>query len=199
MAASAPGWAATGPRICLATCDGRSSGMAMSPTSPTSPPQRTSSASAGPARAGGRDCRPAKRQAAGGPNRRGLTQTPADCRARVLQLVPCHMDLAGLPRTARPCLTDMKTHPPAYRLVRCGMPPASPPRLDADQLRVVSHAGGPLLVLAGPGTGKTTAIVAAVADRIARRGIDPGRVLVLTFSRKAAQELRERITLQLGR
>jgi len=54
---------------------------------------------------------------------------------------------------------------------------------------VVSHAGGPLLVLAGPGTGKTTAIVEAVADRIARRGIDPGRVLVLTFSRKAAEEL----------
>ena len=93
----------------------------------------------------------------------------------------------------------METHSPAYRLVRRGMPPASPPRLDADQLRVVSHAGGPLLVLAGPGTGKTTAIVAAVADRIARRGIDPGRVLVLTFSRKAAQELRERITLRLGR
>jgi len=92
----------------------------------------------------------------------------------------------------------METHPPAYRLVRRGVPSASPPRLDADQLRVVSHAGGPLLVLAGPGTGKTTAIVAAVADRIARRGIDPGRVLVLTFSRKAAQELRERITLRLG-
>jgi len=93
----------------------------------------------------------------------------------------------------------METHPPAYRLVRRGVPRASRPLLDADQLRVVSHADGPLLVLAGPGTGKTTAIVAAVTDRIARRGIDPGRVLVLTFSRKAAQELRERITLRLGR
>src|SRR5699024_2762060 len=59
--------------------------------------------------------------------------------------------------------------------------------------------GGPLLVLAGPGTGKTTTIVEAVVDRIDRRGIDPSRVLVLTFGRKAAQELRERITGRLRR
>ena len=54
-------------------------------------------------------------------------------------------------------------------------------------------------MLAGPGTGKTTTIVAAVADRIERRGVDPERVLVLTFSRKAATELRERITARLQR
>ena len=63
----------------------------------------------------------------------------------------------------------------------------------------MSHTGGPLLVLAGPGTGKTTAIVETVVDRIAGRGLDPDRVLVLTFSRKAAQELRARITLRLNR
>ena len=54
-------------------------------------------------------------------------------------------------------------------------------------------------MLAGPGTGKTTAIVETVVDRIAGRGLDPSRVLVLTFSRKAAQELRARITLRLNR
>ena len=54
-------------------------------------------------------------------------------------------------------------------------------------------------MLAGPGTGKTTAIVETVVDRIIRRGLDPSRVLVLTFSRKAAAELRERITLRLDR
>src|SRR5216684_378217 len=53
----------------------------------------------------------------------------------------------------------------------------------------VAHADGPLLLLAGPGTGKTTAIVEAVVERITVRGIDPERVLVLTFSRKAAEEL----------
>jgi superfamily I DNA/RNA helicase/RecB family exonuclease len=88
---------------------------------------------------------------------------------------------------------------PAYRLVRRPPAAASAPRLDEAQQRVVDHAGGPLLVLAGPGTGKTTTIVAAVADRIERRGIAPERVLVLTFSRKAATELRERITARLRR
>ncbi len=92
-----------------------------------------------------------------------------------------------------------QSHAPAYRLVRRPLPAASAPRLDQAQQQVVDHAGGPLLVLAGPGTGKTTTIVAAVADRIERRGIAPERILVLTFSRKAAAELRERITARLRR
>jgi superfamily I DNA/RNA helicase/RecB family exonuclease len=88
----------------------------------------------------------------------------------------------------------------AYRLVRRPVPgSAVPPSLDDAQQRVVRHAGGPLLVLAGPGTGKTTAIVESVVHRISNRGIDPARVLVLTFSRKAAEELRDRITMRLGR
>ncbi|WP_394326740.1 ATP-dependent helicase, partial [Thermobifida halotolerans] len=76
---------------------------------------------------------------------------------------------------------------------------APAPNLDDDQRRVVAHRGGPLLVLAGPGTGKTTTIVEAVVDRIDNRGVDPSHVLVLTFSRKAAQEVRERITARLRR
>jgi superfamily I DNA/RNA helicase/RecB family exonuclease len=79
------------------------------------------------------------------------------------------------------------------------VPAPGKPVLDPAQRRVVEHAGGPLLVLAGPGTGKTTAIAEAVVHRIEQRGIDPARMLVLTFSRKAAQELRERIALRLGR
>jgi superfamily I DNA/RNA helicase/RecB family exonuclease len=93
----------------------------------------------------------------------------------------------------------METSSPAYRLVREPPPTVVPPRLDEGQRRVVDHVGGPLLVLAGPGSGKTTTIVEAVVDRVARRGVDPSRVLVLTFSRKAAAELRERITLRLDR
>ena len=93
----------------------------------------------------------------------------------------------------------MDREPPAYRLLRRPATAAAPPRLDEAQRAVVAHAGGPLLVLAGPGTGKTTAIVEAVVDRITVRGIDPERVLVLTFSRKAAEELRERITMRLRR
>ncbi|MET7643392.1 UvrD-helicase domain-containing protein [Streptomyces sp. NPDC005426] len=85
----------------------------------------------------------------------------------------------------------------AYRLVRTLPGSVDPPLLDAAQRAVVDHPGGPLLVLAGPGTGKTTTLVEAVAARVAR-GADPARILVLTFSRKAAVELRDRMAARLG-
>ncbi|MFG2377991.1 ATP-dependent helicase [Streptomyces sp. NPDC048504] len=85
----------------------------------------------------------------------------------------------------------------AYRLVRTPPTRPAPPRLDAPQRSVVDHESGPLLVLAGPGTGKTTTLVESVAARIARGG-DPARILVLTFSRKAAVELRDRMAPRIG-
>ncbi|MFE0922022.1 ATP-dependent helicase [Streptomyces nigra] len=85
----------------------------------------------------------------------------------------------------------------AYRLVRTPPAQAAPPRLDAAQRSVVDHRTGPMLVLAGPGTGKTTTLVESVAERIARGG-DPERILVLTFSRKAAVELRDSMALRIG-
>lgn len=85
----------------------------------------------------------------------------------------------------------------AYRLVRTPPEPVVPPQLDAAQRRVVDHRTGPLLVLAGPGTGKTTTLVESVAARVAA-GADPERILVLTFSRKAAVELRDRMAVRLG-
>ncbi|MFD7941068.1 ATP-dependent helicase [Streptomyces sp. NPDC059755] len=85
----------------------------------------------------------------------------------------------------------------AYRLVRTPPTRVGPPRLDAAQRSVVDHGAGPLLVLAGPGTGKTTTLVESVAARIARGG-DPERILVLTFSRKAAVELRDRMAHRMG-
>jgi superfamily I DNA/RNA helicase/RecB family exonuclease len=86
-----------------------------------------------------------------------------------------------------------------YRLVRPVVEAAKPIELDDDQRRVVDHESGPLLVLAGPGTGKTTTLVEAIVDRIERRGADPAQVLALTFSRKAAEQLRDRVTARLGR
>ncbi|KHL08268.1 UNVERIFIED_CONTAM: hypothetical protein LK11_58810, partial [Mumia flava] len=56
-----------------------------------------------------------------------------------------------------------------------------------------------MLVLAGPGTGKTTTLVESVVDRIERRGVPPEQVLVLTFSRRAADEMRQRIAARLER
>src|SRR5947208_7074420 len=85
----------------------------------------------------------------------------------------------------------------AYRLVRPVRPVAAAPELDAAQRAVVEHAGGPLLVLAGPGTGKTTTLVESVVDRVAR-GVPIDQVLMLTFSRRAAGEMRDRVTARLG-
>ncbi|NJP42423.1 ATP-dependent helicase [Actinacidiphila epipremni] len=79
-----------------------------------------------------------------------------------------------------------------YRLLRTPPAQARPPVLDADQRAVVEHRDGPLLVLAGPGTGKTATLVEAALARV-RDGTPPERVLVLTFGRRAAVDLRDRM------
>jgi superfamily I DNA/RNA helicase len=66
-----------------------------------------------------------------------------------------------------------------------------------EQLRVITHRGRRLRVLAGPGTGKSFTLVESVAERI-RRGVPADEILVLTFSRRAAAELTARITGRLG-
>jgi superfamily I DNA/RNA helicase/RecB family exonuclease len=79
-------------------------------------------------------------------------------------------------------------------------PEVSGPPLDPAQRRVVEHVSGPLLVLAGPGTGKTHTLVEAVIAKTDpdRAALRPDQVLVLTFSRKAASELRDRIGRRLA-
>jgi superfamily I DNA/RNA helicase/RecB family exonuclease len=85
------------------------------------------------------------------------------------------------------------------RVVRAPARPVVPPVLDEAQRRAVQHRGGPVLVLAGPGTGKTTTIVEAVVQRVEAGEITPDQALVLTYSRRAAVELRERIAARLDR
>lgn len=86
-----------------------------------------------------------------------------------------------------------------YSLVRTPPTPVEAPLLDDGQRAVVEHSRGPLLVLAGPGTGKTTTLVESVVERVQNRGTHPDSILVLTFSRRAAADLRARITARLGR
>jgi len=62
---------------------------------------------------------------------------------------------------------------------------------------VVAHRAGPLLVVGGPGTGKTTVLVESVAARVAE-GVPPDRLLVLTFGRRSAGRLRDRIERRIG-
>jgi superfamily I DNA/RNA helicase len=85
-----------------------------------------------------------------------------------------------------------------YRLVRAPRRAVAVPTLDAAQQRVVDHDGGPLLVLAGPGTGKTTTLVETAVARV-EAGVPTEDILMLTFSRRAAGELRDRVTARLAR
>ncbi|WP_112620049.1 ATP-dependent helicase, partial [Micromonospora saelicesensis] len=70
-------------------------------------------------------------------------------------------------------------------------------RADPVQAEVVGHTDGPMLVLGGPGTGKTSTLVEAVSARVAE-GVDPERILVLTFGRRGATALRQRIEARIA-
>src|SRR5690606_4836167 len=70
--------------------------------------------------------------------------------------------------------------------------------LDEDQRAAVAAGPEPLLVLAGPGTGKTRVLTHRIAHLIERGGVPPAEILAVTFTRRAAGELRERLEALLG-
>lgn len=81
------------------------------------------------------------------------------------------------------------SHPAARRLLE-GLTP--------EQARAVTHAAGPLMVVAGPGSGKTTVIARRIGYLIAAAGVDPRSLLVLTFTKAAADELKARTAGTVG-
>lgn len=66
------------------------------------------------------------------------------------------------------------------------------------QTQAIMHKDGPMMVLAGPGSGKTTVITHRVQYLTKEYGIDPGDILVITFTRAAAEEMRERYEALIG-
>ncbi|MCL4216204.1 MAG: ATP-dependent helicase, partial [Candidatus Hydrogenedentes bacterium] len=71
-------------------------------------------------------------------------------------------------------------------------------RLNSSQTQAAAHAGGPALVLAGAGSGKTRVIIERMAWLIGEQGLDPRHLLALTFTNKAANEMRTRLAARLG-
>jgi len=67
------------------------------------------------------------------------------------------------------------------------------PSLNSAQKRAVTHAAGPLLIVAGAGTGKTTVVTQRIAWLIIEKKIQPDHILALTFTDKAAGEMEERV------
>ncbi len=71
-------------------------------------------------------------------------------------------------------------------------------RLNAAQQKAVNHVYGPLLVLAGPGTGKTQLLSARIANILQKTDASPQNILCLTFTESAAQNMRERLSSMIG-
>jgi uncharacterized protein (TIGR00375 family) len=71
-------------------------------------------------------------------------------------------------------------------------------RLNPEQQAAVEHDGGPLMIIAGPGTGKTRTLTCRIAHLIRHVGVCPEKILALTFTNRAAEEMRSRLEGLLG-
>src|SRR3989304_3687452 len=75
--------------------------------------------------------------------------------------------------------------------------PVKTKKLNKEQLQAINHKKGPLLIIAGAGTGKTTVITERIKYLISKNLAKPSEVLALTFTEKASREMQERVDIAL--
>jgi len=87
----------------------------------------------------------------------------------------------------------MLTRPPSCKVII--LSDISTSKLNPEQKKSVLHEQGPLLIIAGAGTGKTTVITHKIAHLIVDKKVNPSEILALTFTDKAAYQMQEKVDI----